>query len=37
MDRLARNLSDLLKLVESLNGRGIAVEFVKENLVFKAL
>jgi DNA invertase Pin-like site-specific DNA recombinase len=34
MDRLARNLSDLLKLVESLNARGIAVEFVKENLVF---
>lgn len=34
LDRLARNLGDLLKLVEELNGRGIAVEFVKENLVF---
>jgi DNA invertase Pin-like site-specific DNA recombinase len=34
LDRLARNLRDLLKLVEELNGRGIAVEFVKENLVF---
>lgn len=34
MDRLARNLGDLLHLVEELNGRGVAVEFVKENLVF---
>src|SRR5271170_1712028 len=34
MDRLARNLGDLLRLVEELNGRGVAVEFVKENLVF---
>src|SRR5271154_2228106 len=34
LDRLARNLGDLLKLVEELNGRGIAVEVVKENLEF---
>ena len=34
MDRLARSLSDLLKLVEELTHRGVAVEFVKENLNF---
>ena len=34
MDRLARSLADLLVLVKELNGRGVAVEFVKENLVF---
>jgi DNA invertase Pin-like site-specific DNA recombinase len=34
MDRLARNVSDLLRLVEELNGKGVAVEFVKENLAF---
>jgi len=34
LDRLARNLSDLLKLVEELNGRGVIVEFVKEGLMF---
>ena len=34
MDRLARNLSDLLKLVEDLTKRGIVVEFVKEHLSF---
>lgn len=34
MDRLARNLSDLLALVKELTGRGIAVEFVKESLIF---
>jgi DNA invertase Pin-like site-specific DNA recombinase len=34
MDRLARNLSDLLKLVENLNERGVAIEFIKENLTF---
>jgi DNA invertase Pin-like site-specific DNA recombinase len=34
MDRLARNLGDLLRLVENLTGRGVAVEFVKEGLVF---
>jgi DNA invertase Pin-like site-specific DNA recombinase len=34
MDRLARNLEDLLRLVRELTGQGIKVEFVKENLTF---
>ena len=34
MDRLARNLDDLRKLVKSLTGRGIRIEFVKESLAF---
>lgn len=34
MDRLARSLSDLLQLVETLNNRGVVIEFVKEGLVF---
>jgi DNA invertase Pin-like site-specific DNA recombinase len=34
MDRLARSLADLLKLVEELTRRGVSVEFVKENLSF---
>lgn len=35
MDRLARSLSDLLRLVEDLTSRGIAVQFVKEAKIFK--
>lgn len=34
MDRLARNLVDLRTLVDSLTGRGVQVEFVKERLSF---
>ena len=34
IDRLARSLSDLLKLVESLNEKGVSVHFHKENLLF---
>ncbi|MGC8489755.1 MAG: recombinase family protein [Clostridia bacterium] len=34
MDRLARNLEDLRRLVRELTGRGIRVQFVKENLTF---
>lgn len=34
IDRLARSLTDLLKLVESLNGRGVTVHFHHEKLVF---
>jgi DNA invertase Pin-like site-specific DNA recombinase len=34
MDRLARNLDDLRRLVKQLTGRGIRVEFVKEGLTF---
>lgn len=34
MDRLARNLDELRKLVQSLNKRGIRIEFVMESLAF---
>ena len=34
LDRLGRNLDDLRKLVSQLNGRGIVVQFLKENLTF---
>lgn len=34
MDRLARNLADLLKLVKDLTGRGVKVRFCKESLTF---
>jgi DNA invertase Pin-like site-specific DNA recombinase len=34
MDRLARNLDDLRRIVRELTDRGVAVEFVKERLVF---
>jgi DNA invertase Pin-like site-specific DNA recombinase len=34
MDRLARNLTDLRKMVDELTARGIAVQFVKESLTF---
>jgi DNA invertase Pin-like site-specific DNA recombinase len=34
MDRLARNVDDLRRLVRELTGRGVAVQFVKEQLTF---
>ena len=34
MDRLARNLDDLRRIVGKLTGRGVRIEFVKENLTF---
>jgi DNA invertase Pin-like site-specific DNA recombinase len=34
MDRLARNLDDLRRLVQGLTKRGIRIEFVKEHLIF---
>jgi DNA invertase Pin-like site-specific DNA recombinase len=34
MDRLARNITDLLHTVEGLNCPGVVVEFVKEGLTF---
>ncbi|WP_462323010.1 recombinase family protein [Halochromatium sp.] len=34
MDRLARNLDDLRRLVSDLTGRGLRIEFVKEGLTF---
>jgi DNA invertase Pin-like site-specific DNA recombinase len=34
MDRLARNLDDLRQIVRTLTGRGIKIQFKKENLTF---
>ena len=34
MDRLARNLDDLRRVVQNLTGRGVRIEFVKEGLTF---
>jgi DNA invertase Pin-like site-specific DNA recombinase len=34
MDRLARNLDDLRRVVQGLTARGVRIEFVKEHLVF---
>ena len=34
MDRLARNLDDLRRIVSDLTDRGVSVEFVKENMTF---
>ena len=34
MDRLARNLDDLRRLVQNLTQRGVRIEFVKESLTF---
>ncbi len=34
LDRLARNLVDLRRVVSDLTGRGVRVEFVKEQLTF---
>lgn len=34
MDRLARNLDDLRRIVQNLTKRGIQIEFVKERLTF---
>ena len=35
MDRLSRNLRDLLQMVESLQARGISIVFLKEGFSFK--
>ncbi|MBS1129429.1 MAG: tnpR [Proteobacteria bacterium] len=34
MDRLARNLDDLRRIVDSLTDKGIAVQFMKESMTF---
>ena len=34
MDRLARNLLDLIGMVKDLNNRGVKITFIKENLTF---
>ena len=36
MDRLARNVEDMLRLVREMNHRGVSVQFVKENMNFTA-
>ena len=36
MDRLARNVEDMLKLVREMNDRGVSVDFIKENMSFTA-
>ena len=34
MDRLARNLDDLRRIVKELNAKGVRIEFLKEQLTF---
>jgi DNA invertase Pin-like site-specific DNA recombinase len=34
MDRLARNVDDLRRIVQAENRRGVSVQFLKENLLF---
>lgn len=34
LDRLARNLDDLRKIVQTLNAKEVKVQFLKENLIF---
>src|SRR4051794_28853715 len=34
MDRLARNLDDLRRIVHTLTGKGVRIEFIKEYLAF---
>lgn len=36
IDRLARNLEDLQKIVRELTGKGVSIRFMKENLSFQA-
>jgi DNA invertase Pin-like site-specific DNA recombinase len=36
IDRLARDLADLQRLLERLNGKGVSVEFLSEHLTFSA-
>lgn len=36
LDRLARNLADLLTIVQELTGRGISIVFMNERLSFEA-
>jgi DNA invertase Pin-like site-specific DNA recombinase len=34
MDRLARNVDDLRRIVQNLTGKGVCVQFIKESLTF---
>lgn len=36
MDRLARSVEDILRMVRELNAKGVVVQFVKENMTFEA-
>lgn len=36
IDRLARNLSDLLQIIQDLMGKGVSLKFIKEGLSFEA-
>jgi DNA invertase Pin-like site-specific DNA recombinase len=36
LDRLARNIEDMLRIVRELNEKGVTIKFLKENLVFDA-
>ena len=36
IDRLARNLEDLQRIVRELTGKGVSIRFMKENLSFQA-
>lgn len=35
MDRVGRNLVDLVQMVEALVAKGVQVEFIKEGLIFE--
>ena len=37
MDRLGRNMLDLLQTIKTLNDRGVAVQFMKERLTFSGV
>lgn len=37
IDRLARSLSDLIKIVEEFKNQGVAIEFIKEDMTFDPL
>jgi DNA invertase Pin-like site-specific DNA recombinase len=36
LDRLARNIWDMLGIVRELNSKGVSIKFIKENLAFNA-
>lgn len=36
MDRMARNVEDMLRMVRELNNKGVSVQFIKENMNFVA-
>jgi DNA invertase Pin-like site-specific DNA recombinase len=36
MDRLARNVEDMFRLVRELNAKGVSIQFLKENITFSA-